>query len=222
MLIDALQKSRDLVEDVARRKHQFQQVWDKMKPPSAFKRRLILFGGIATVLCNDDAALRYAGWLTDNSDAHLYVCYESGPGALARAQKLDQHSLEPNSGLPTDPASRMMEKEKLVRSLEGRLRQALADNHNEEVLSRVHFIPLRESLTTYIMIADDDVYITPLLETRSSETLSFALASKPVQFRLDVFNFVIYHLGILEHSEAAAELIRELETDISTGDANDN
>jgi len=38
------------------------------------------------------------------------------------------------------------------------------------------------------------------------------LAEKPVQFRLDVYNYLIYHLERLENSKLAGELISELKT----------
>ena len=76
MLIAALKASSEFVEDVARRKYQFQQVWDRMKPPSGFRKRLVLFGGVSSSLCNADAAVKYAEWLAINSNAQLYICYE--------------------------------------------------------------------------------------------------------------------------------------------------
>jgi len=214
VLLDALTHSPDMVEEVARRKYQFERIWDRMKPPSAFKERLILFGGIASSLCNQTAADHYTNWLVKNPKANLYVCYESGAAAIARARKLNEGSLETESGLSKDARMRMKEKEKKVL----RLRNLIINNTNNTIkgtATRIHFIPLRAPLTTYIMVADTEVYITPLFETRSTETLSFALSARPPQFRQDVFSFIIYHLKILEHSEAATSLIEELQRDIS-------
>lgn len=214
VLIEALVHSTDVVEEAARRKNHFQRIWDKMKPPSAFQNRLVLFGGVATALCDELAASRYAEWLALNSEARLYVCYESGPAALARARKLDQEGLETGSGLPAEAAQRMKVKEQRVLALRDLIERNAGDER-ADLSKRVHVIALREPLTSYIMIADDDVYITPLFETRSSETLTFALAARPPQFRLDVLNFLIYHLQMLEHSEDATVLIEELRNDIT-------
>jgi hypothetical protein len=92
-----------------------------------------------------------------------------------------------------------------------------AQGSSQDILQRTHIIPLQEPLTSYIIVADEDVYITPLFETRSSETLTFALAAKPPQFRIDVFNFILYHLQMLEHAGVATELIEELRQEAVEG-----
>jgi len=219
VLIDGLKNSPDIVDNASRRKNQFQQIWDKMKAPSGFTQILILFGGIANALCDKTAADRYANWLKINPDANLYICYESGPAALARARKLDERILETISGLPANAEKRMIMKEKKVLALKDLLFEILRDS--SELVSRIHFIPLSEPLTTYIMVTDDDIFVTPLLELRASETLSFALAHKPVQFRLDVFTFLIYHLTMLEGSNVAPELINLLKMKVRE-EMNDN
>lgn len=215
-LFEALRYSHDLVDGAARRKNHFQRLWDKMKPPSGFRKRLVLFGGIATALCNDFAAQQYANWLIANPEAHLYVCYETGPAALARARKLDKESLETQSGLSADAEQRMKEKGERVLALKD-LILGNSQGGSPDMLQRTHIIPLQEPLTSYIIIADEDVYITPLFETRSSETLTFALAAKPPQFRIDVFNFILYHLQMLEHDGVANELIEELRREVVEG-----
>lgn len=223
VLIDGLKNSPDIVDNASRRKNQFQQIWDKMKAPSGFTQILILFGGIASALCDKTAADRYVDWLKINPDANLYICYESGPAARARARKLDERLLETTEttvGLPVDAEKRMILKEKKVLALKDLLFGILGGSY--EITSRIHFIPLSEPLTTYIMVTDNDIYITPLLETRSSETLSFALSVKPLQFRLDVFNFLIYHLQMLEDIKVAPELIKVLLKKKVREEMNDN
>lgn len=222
VLIDGLKNWPDIVDNASRRKNQFQQIWDKMKAPSGFTQILILFGGIASALCDKTAADRYVDWLKINPDANLYICYESGPAARARARKLDERLLETTEttvGLPVDAEKRMILKEKKVLELKDLLFGILGGSY--EITSRIHFIPLSEPLTTYIMVTDNGIYITPLLETRSSETLSFALSVKPLQFRLDVFSFLIYHLTMLESGNVAPELINLLKKKIRE-EMNDN
>ena len=209
ILFEGLKNSHDIVDNASRRKNQYQQIWDKMKAPSAFTQLLILFGGIASALCDKVAADRYVDWLKINPDAKLYICYESGPAAMARARKLDQNSLLTASGIQyANAEERMAEKEKKVEALEYLLSKMLMDK--SEILSRIHFIPLKEPLTTYIMITENDIFITPLMDIRSSESISFALAPKPTQFRLDVYKFLRYHLEKLEDIKVAPELIELL------------
>lgn len=213
VLIEALRNSPDIVENAARRRNQYEQIWGMMKEPSEFTQVLILFGGIASQLCDETAVQRYADWLVRNPYSRFYICYESGPSAMARAKKLNPKTLERSNGLPIDAIDRMIVKEKKVLDMMDLFIKILGDKF-EIVSHRIHFIPLKEPLTTYIMISDNKIYITPLMETRSSETLSFALAHKPKQFRLDVYNFIKYHLENLEDHKISIELIKELEKKI--------
>ena len=216
VLIDALLHFEDMVDEAARRKSHFQRIWDKMKPPASFRKRLVLFGGIASALCDDHAAEQYASWLTEYPSAHLFICYESGPAALARAKRLGRDFLETDSGLSSDAEERMKMKEERVRALKDLIIQKTVEG-GEHLADRITMIPLKEPVTSYIMIADEEVYITPLFERRSSDTLSFALAPKPPQFRLDVLNSIVHHLQMIEHTDEAQSLIEELKSCLSEG-----
>ncbi|HEX7242195.1 MAG TPA: hypothetical protein VF263_18055, partial [Longimicrobiaceae bacterium] len=214
IMIEALTNSPDLVNQMARRKEVFRQFWDKMKPPSSFTTRLVLFGGISTALCSDGAAIRFADWLRHNPGSRLYICYETGAALEARAHQLNPDALETLSGLPAEANERLALKEQSARSLRARILEHL-DSEDPTAESRIVSIALPEPMTTYIMIADDEVYLTPLLETRSTETLSFALAGRAIQFRRDVTQYIFYYLNAFQRTGDAQRLIEELRSDVS-------
>lgn len=205
-LLSALRDSDDVVQDAARRKHLYDHLWSRLKDPIGHKRHLIIFGGVATALCGQDAAKQYAEWLSANPTAHLFVCYESGESALGRARNLDMEVLDSSNGLPSDAVPRMQVKEQRVLDLPTLIVGSTKPDQRKEQGERIHLIPLREPLTTYVMVADDDIYVTPLLRTRSSESLSFFLAPTPVQLRLDVLRYMAHHVCLLTDNPDAAVL----------------
>lgn len=208
-LLDALLHSKGTVEQMARRHKLFEQLWTALQAPHKIQKRVILFGGIATALCNQDAAGHYAHWLMANPSARLFVCYETGAAAAVRARKLGG-TLETASGLPADPVERMEAKARRVEALPTFIEQELPAKALAKVMGRVHLIPLCEPLTTYIVLTDDDITITPLFEARSTETMSFSISNNSPTFRQDVLRFIIYHLRVLENSESVQVLLQEL------------
>lgn len=212
IMVEALTHSPDLVDQMARRIDVFQQFWDKMKPPSSFTKRLVLFGGISTALCDENAVTRYVSWLKSNPQSRMYICYETGAALLARANQLNPDRLETESGLPGEATPRLVKKERNARSLRD---QILARAGGDVLDARVIAIPLPEPMTTYIMIADDQVYLTPLLETRSTETLSFALAGRARQFRNDVAQYIYYYLNAFQPTPDAEALMTDLRSEVS-------
>jgi hypothetical protein len=214
IMIEALTNSPDLVNQMARRVEVFQQFWDKMKPPSSFSKRLVLFGGISTALCDEKAADHFAAWLKNNPESRIYICYETGAALEARANQLNPERLETLSGLPAEATKRLTVKEQKARSLRARIIERLAGG-GQAFESRIVSIPLPEPMTTYIMIADDQVYLTPLLETRSTETLSFALAGRARQFRRDVTQYLFYYLNAFQRTPDAKLLMADLRNEVT-------
>jgi glycosyltransferase involved in cell wall biosynthesis len=194
-LLDAIKVRNTTVDSATRRKYQYQVLWDGLKPPSRFRRCVLLFGGVSTALSDDEAFQAYATWLVENYDAELFIAYQSGASASARAAMLDPASIAVDAGdsLPKDPVLRMTVKEARVRDFCERLKNFLSMRH-PGVQERFQYSALTQPLTTYVIIADDELFVTPLMAGRAGETLSFALARRALQFPRDVLNYVIYTL----------------------------
>lgn len=209
-LIDALVHSKkNIVEQVARRHIMFDQLWTSLQAPRKVHKRIVLFGGIATSLCDSNAARCYADWLTANPEASIFICYETGDAAAARARTLSD-DLNTESGLPAEPIARMQQKIERVELLPNAISENVSTGLQRDVLSRVHLVQLNEPLTTYILLTDDDIAITPLFEARSSESLSFSLSRENREYRIDILRFMLHHLNDIENSYPASLLVEEL------------
>jgi glycosyltransferase involved in cell wall biosynthesis len=196
---------------------QFQALWDGLKPPSRFHRFILLFGGISSALSDERAFEYYSTWLLNNPAAELFICYEAGPSALARARELDPTSIEADATaeLPRETEARMLLKEAKVRSACETFSRRL-ENRRDRSADRFRFAAVYEPLTAYVMVADDELFVTPLMSRRSSESLSFLLAKRPIQFPLDVLNYVIYNLEKLEPNEIVSMALSRLSALIET------
>lgn len=100
------------------------------------------------------------------------MCYESGKAAYGRAYNLDAGKL-PDGVLSNDPQKRMREKEQKVRDSYGL--------YSERVRDQVILVRIKNEVQTYIIIADEDIYCTLLLETRSSEAMTMKINNKQME-----------------------------------------
>lgn len=200
-----------------RRELEFRALWDGLKHPSRFRRCILLFGGISTALSDERAFSNYAEWLLNNPSAELFICYESGPAALARARELDPDEIEEAAtlDLPREPTARMQQKEQHITEFCNRLAWLL-DGRDSSTAKRFGHLRVCEGLSTYVMIADDEFYLTPLMSRRSSETLTLRVAEESRQFKIDVMMYIIHTLEKQEGDEVADRVVRYLKTLIDT------
>lgn len=195
-------------EWVPSRERHFDQVWTQMEEPE--QKYLIFFGGIASSLCNEEAARRYAQWLIRNDVGHLFLCYESGEAAQLRAAALDGSILDPIGGLPLDPPKRMLEKEKRVVALGKRLEELVAP----PILGRVHLISLSRPLTSYIIISDRSIFWAPVLQSRSTKTMSFRMSRRAPPVLDQLFGYILFQLSFLDQVHDVTVLRKLLEAEV--------
>ena len=205
--VNKILEGDDFVEEyVTKRSIHFAHVWPELSAGAGNDRRLVLFGGISSDLRNDAAAVEYAVWLIRNGRARLFVCYETGKAAEARAASLDVRKLEERADLPATPLERMQEKEKQVVAL----RDALASFLSVEIMARVYFIPINMALTNYTILTTHNLYVAPVLQRRSSETASMKLPRRRTTYRTQLLEYMMFILSQSDRSEASLELEREL------------
>lgn len=181
-----------------------EHLWEKMKAPSQLKNILVFFGGISTKLRQEDADDHYIEWLIENENAKLFICYESGDCAKIRRKTLDGKTIKDSIDINT--WERMNRKEREVKNLKERLSLKLKKINHEEIEDRIYFIALTDHfLTSYVIVADIDVYFTPLINKRSSETVSFDVSTSP-RYLLD---FLEYIKSCLEGTELSPEMDRK-------------
>jgi len=202
-----LKTSNAFDELVSKRTIHFEQIFEKIDRQAIEIERLVLFGGISTMLREDKAIQKYAIWLIRNPNASLYICYETGLSAKSRAQTLDENSLfAKNDTLPKNPEQRMYIKEQQVLSLEDKLKKLIGF----DVLNRIYFIPISMPLTNYTIICGNELYVTPVLHGRSSQSESIRLPSKPSPYRTQFLEYMLFHLNNNTKNVAVDALINEI------------
>lgn len=210
-LIEALSaKNNDIVEQAAKRRKIYSSMKKTLSSDQAASQRLILFGGVASSLCNEDSAKDYAQWLTKNKDAKLLVFYETGEASMARAATL-KSSFETSDALPTDPAARMAAKVKLVQQLPSKIQSNVTNEEWKSIANQITMLPTNTPLSTYIIVENLDVSITPLMEQRSSETLTFTLSSSSVEWTTEVIRYMKFNVESTGNSVEADKFLTELE-----------
>jgi len=205
LLIEAFKKGSDVVEEASRRKDYFSHIWRRLSPPSDVKKHLILFGGVSQLLCTNDSTKRFCKWLSENISAELFFCYEVDEAASARAKRLNEDTLETDSGLSDRAFERMFQKQKIVESIPEIIIKEFPDNA-DILIKRFHLVKIRKPLSTYVIIVDNEIYLTPLFEKRASESLSFALSTKPSMNR-EVIRSVVYHLENKENETIHTKML---------------
>ncbi|HTD38528.1 MAG TPA: hypothetical protein VK669_13540 [Candidatus Limnocylindrales bacterium] len=216
-LVDAIKARNTTVDSAARRKLQYQALWDGLKPPSRIQKFVLLFGGISTALSDKDAVRHYVDWLRKNDGAELFIAYQAGAGASARARTLNPTQLNcDGTDAPVDLKKHMAAKElrsrRLCESIDNKL-AGLGGNAR----SRFHSAPLTESLTSYVIVMDDQLLVTPLMSGRSEETLSFMLARRAQQFPRDVIHYIIYNIEKSSPSQFSERALTYLRSLMQTG-----
>jgi hypothetical protein len=207
-LLDAMKAQDTAVDTATRRQLQYQVLWDRLSAPSKTKF-VLLFGGVSSALIDEEAFRAYAAWLTSNLDCELFICYQSGRGALIRAGGINAEELasEPTIEL-RDPKRRMLEKVRKTQTFSKRLSELFL-LQGKDVAARFHSIPLVSPLSTYVIVMDDDLYVTPLVHKRASETLSFTLARRS-QFRRDTLNYMLYHFENAKQTRSTRKVLLAL------------
>lgn len=194
-------------EHVSRRTIHFEQLFGKINEKPSEINRVILFGGISTMLRDSAAIKNYALWLISNDDAKLFVCYESGLSAESRAKALDENQLDNVDDLPLNALERMKMKEQKVLDLKDSLFKMLGP----AVTDRIYFIPLCIPLTNYTMICQNNMYVAPVLHGRSSNTESIRLPDEPSPYRNQFLDYMLFHIEHCNDFNDEQVFINEIE-----------
>ncbi len=131
---------------------------DINKKKICLKRNFVIFGGIFSAIRryekNDKAKQNIDNlslWLKNNSEAKLFICYDSEEAAIHRAHQTDASITNED----------LLEKIKDIRKL--------PEYFPEELRSRVYLLPITYSLTGYCILVDGDLYWNIITHGRSSK-----------------------------------------------------
>jgi len=215
--VKKIEEVADVLSDIKTREEYVTQIFERMKIDSTklLTDKLILFGGISTALCNETAAASYVDWLKQNQKVRLYFCYEASDSARSRAKTLSTAALTGTETLSSIPMVRMDQKTKQIQSLEDYILKKLQADNLESCMERVYFIELLKPLTQYIMFADDDMYVTPLIHKRSSDSFSFRLKQGENSLKNDLFEFIAFHLKEAVETPSKNQLLQEVQKELT-------
>ena len=133
-----------------------------------------IFGGVATMLIDDETCSLFSRWLSVNNNARLYLCYEDGEAAKARAMFIDPNNIKRDQ-LPSDPYERMMAKADAC--------SKAIEKFPQNVRDRVGLIPIVKPLYHHTMVVGDDVYWNNLTANRSTENTTYKAMYTPTGFK---------------------------------------
>jgi len=148
------------------RERHLREVLEKIKQFNG--SRIIIFGGIPTVI--RDATKELAKWIIDDTKSQLFICYEDDVLINDRKEDIKNEEL-------------LNKKKPKFEEFKMNLLGLLGDS----LKKRIHFIELSERLSGYITLTGKELFFTPLLHMRSSETFTFKLENKQA---LDVIDYM--------------------------------
>ncbi|GHV92718.1 hypothetical protein AGMMS50268_32210 [Spirochaetia bacterium] len=158
--------------------------------------RIILFGGIPTIIRK--SAKELSKWLIDNEKSKLFICYESNDLINNRKDDLKEDAYDNHTNKEEELLKRKTTDLEVFRNY-------FEDELGPNLRQRICFIQLLEHLSGYVTVNGTEIFFTPLLHKRSSETFTFTFKFEQKE-ALDVVDYMISKLP-----NDSSELIRELE-----------
>ena len=167
-----------------------------------------VFGGVASKLVEAESCSIFVKWLSDNKNARLYLCYETGEAAEKRSRELNPEKIRAD-GLPRVPMERMLAKERnVIEAIE---------KFPSNVRERIGLIPISFPLNQHIVLIDDEVYWNNLNEYRSSENTTFRAQDTQtgIKLKCEQLGYIISRIEAIE-GEVPKTLLATLTDRIST------
>jgi hypothetical protein len=137
--------------------------------------RIIFYGGVASAI--REASSSIGTWLTSNENSKLFVCSENEKVVEEREKELDDDVYD---NLNKDEE---IKKRKITNLHE--FKNTLNQNEGENHKARTQFVEISERLSGYITVDGNDIYFTPVLHSRSSQTFTYKLKNSQREIILD-------------------------------------
>nr|WP_320022749.1 hypothetical protein [uncultured Draconibacterium sp.] len=144
--------------------------------------RIIILGGISTTLRSEKSIKAFAKWLIDNPNSKLFICYENIEVAINRAKDLRDGVYDGNIQNELEIIKRKVDKFNLMK-------EDLLSTVAEKFKKNIFFIEIIKPLSVYVTIQERTMYLTPVLDKRSSNTFTFKL--KETKLIKDVLDYMM-------------------------------
>lgn len=163
------------------------------------EERLIIVGGISTTLRSIETIRKLSIWLINNPKSKLFICHENITVARQRALDLRDNLFEK----PQDKNEEI--KRRKVDEFE-KMKLNLLNTIGDDVAKNLHFIEVTKPLSIYITVSGRVIYITPVLDKRSSDTFTFKLTQS--NLLIEVLDYIYSRI---ENEEVNDLLLKEIE-----------
>ena len=179
------------------RSFQLKQFLDSIKDSSNKSLRIIVFGGVSTDIRN--SVNDFVNWLNNNTHSDIYICYEDKTVAEEREKELPDDVYDEQN---------INKKEEIIKRKVNEVKDFIKSLNDaaKEAKSRIHCIELTNRLSGYITVNGTDMFFTPVLHDRSSETFTYKLRDDQRSFILD---YMLSKIGKSEE-EKNKKLIEEI------------
>lgn len=144
-------------------------------------KRLIIVGGISTTLRSEQTIKAITVWLAKNTESKLFICHENSEVAKKRAQDISSKAFKKKVDTALEIQKRKVEE---FNNWKKELLQSVGKKYHKNI----HFIEVNKALTVYVTVQGSTMYLTPVLDKRSSDTFTFKL--KQTSLITDVLDYI--------------------------------
>ncbi len=173
-------------------------------------KRIIIVGGISTTLRKETTVRALAVWLVKNPESKLFICHENSEVASLRAQDL-------RKGAFKKEVDKKIELQKRKVKEFNKMKLELLQTAGQKSHKNIHFIEVKKTLTVYITIQGLTMFLTPVLDKRSSDTFTFKLKEKSLI--LDVIDYISSRI---EKNQNLSEEIEKIKKEECSRPTNEN
>jgi hypothetical protein len=152
-----------------RREKHFQELIDNLIHDKS--KRIIIFGGISTILRDKKSIIEFSSWLVRNQESKLFFCYENEKVASIRAKEVNHNALNKDNKDRIDVEYEVRKRKAEVLEM----KKVFLKNTGELQQNNLYFIEIDQTVTTYITVHDTTIFMTPVLDKRGSDTFTFKL-----------------------------------------------
>mgnify|MGYP000004652671 CR=1 FL=1 len=152
-----------------RREKHFQELIDNLIYDKS--KRIIIFGGISTILRDEKSIIEFSSWLVRNQESKLFFCYENERVASIRAKEVNTKALNKGNENIINVENEVKKRKAEVL----KMKETFLKNTGELQQNNLYFVEVNETVTSYITIHDTTIFMTPVLDKRGSDTFTFKL-----------------------------------------------
>ncbi len=168
------------------------------------EKRIIIVGGISTTLRSEETIKKLSIWLINNPGSNLFICHENVEVAEQRARDLRDNLFE-------EPEQKSEEIRRRKVDEFQRMKSHLLETIGDRISKNLHFIEITKPLSVYITVSGNIVYLTPVLDKRSSDTFTFKLTQ--TSLLIEVLDYISSRFADSQDNKLLLEEIESIKNE---------